>query len=280
MQVSFYLPNKPLTLSTHERDKANKEILTLTFKDKSGAILREFSSTAKEKHKKLKAEKGFNRFNWDMRTTPPRRFDGMMLWANRMIGYKVIPGEYYVELTYGDEKSENYYQKSEKFSVLVDPRTTAISDDFNQQIAYAKKAWQTLDDTHKTIGDIRVLRKNIKAIQKKLGDEKAYQALNELSDKMLQQMDDIENTLYQTKSKARQDPLGFPVKLNDKLNSVYGSVIYGNMRPTKQQLEVTKIVTEKILVQLERFNELQQQQLPKFNQLMIDLKVPTLAVSS
>jgi photosystem II stability/assembly factor-like uncharacterized protein len=280
VQVSFYLPNDPLSKSTHEKDKADKQSLTLRFKDKSGKVLREFSTTAKEKHNLLKAEQGFNRFTWDMRTTPPRRFDGMMLWANRMIGYKVIPGEYIVELTYGDDiNDKDYYQQSQKFTVLTDPRTKATSDDFNQQHAYAKDVWQTIDDTHKVIGNIRALRKTIRAIQEKINDEQAYLALNELSEEMLKKMDKIENTLYQTKSKARQDPLGFPVKLNDKLNSVYGSVVYGNMRPTEQQLEVTKIVTGKILTELASFETLKQQQLPKFNQLMIVLKVPTLSVS-
>jgi len=275
VQVSFYLPEAPLSKDTHEKDKADKKPLTLTFSDKNGKMLRVFSTTAKEKHRLLTAEQGFNRFTWDMKTTPPRRFDGMMLWANRMSGYKVTPGEYIVTLTFGDDEKTATSQQ-QIFSIVTDPRTQATSDDFNQQSAFAKEVWKTLDNTHKAIADIRLLRKSINNINTKIADERKYQALSELAKDMLSQMHDIENTLYQTKSKARQDPLGFPVKLNDKLNSVYGSVIYGDKRPTEQQLAVKELVTKKINKQLALFNELKTQLVPKFNQLIFELKVPTL----
>ena len=49
--------------------------LKLTFKDSDGTVLREFSSTAKERSAKISAKKGFNRFAWDLRTAHIACFD-------------------------------------------------------------------------------------------------------------------------------------------------------------------------------------------------------------
>ncbi len=272
VQVSFYLPNEPLTSATHDKDKEGRQALSLTFKTMSGDVLRTFSTTAEKKFAKLNAEQGFNRFTWDMRTEPPRRFNKMMLWANRMSGYKVAPGQYQVTFQYGD------IEQSQTFNVLADPRSTSTQEDFDLQISFAQEAWQVLDDTHKAIEEMRALSKAIKDVQSKTKDDKQYADLNEMAKGMLNRMDTIENTLYQTKSKARQDPLGFPVKLNDKLNSVYRAVASGDKRPTDAQLEVKDLIIKKINEQLGLFNQIKQEQVPQFNEQVIKLKVPTLKV--
>ncbi len=272
VQVSFYLPEAPLTGKTHEKDKAEKTALTLEFKDMEGKVLRTFSTTAQKKFATLAAKKGFNRFLWDMRTEPPRRFDGMMLWANRMVGYKVAPGQYQVTIKQGD------VEQTQVFTVLADPRSNATEQDYAQQVAFAKETWQVLDDTHKTIADMRALSKAIKDVQSKIKGDEKYAALDKLGKEMLEQLDDIENTLYQTKSKARQDPLGFPVKLNDKLNSVYRAVDGGH-KPTDAQIQVKDMLILKIKAQLTRYEQITTEQVPRFNQYMIDLQVPTLIVA-
>ncbi|TQV77214.1 glycosyl hydrolase [Aliikangiella marina] len=272
VMVNFYLPVEPLLKSTHKKDKQGKEALTLIFKDASGTELKRFATTAKEKHQLMTAKQGFNRFFWNLRTEPPRSFKGMMMWARRMQGYKVVPGEYQVTLKMGE------YESTQAFTILKDPRTIATEEDFNLQLAFAKEAWQLLDDTHKAIADIRALKSEIKRLKTSLASDDKYKPLIEMGDSIVEKIDKIENTLYQTKSKAPQDPLGFPVKLNDKLNSVFGLTQWGDRRPTDQAVEVKALLTEKINEQLAAFEAVKAEDLSNFNQKVLELKVPMLMV--
>ena len=53
-------------------------------------------------------------------------------------------------------------------------------------------------------------------------------AAKALDDKMTA----VEEALYQTKNRSPQDPLNFPVRLNDKLAAVAGSAAVGDSAPT------------------------------------------------
>jgi hypothetical protein len=46
----------------------------------------------------------------------------------------------------------------------------------------------------------------------------------------------LERIIYQTKLKSEQDPLGKPIRLNDKLNTVFGMAAGGDTRLTAQAL--------------------------------------------
>ena len=76
-------------------------------------------------------------------------------------------------------------------------------------------------------------------------------------------MQEIEETLYQTKNRSGQDPLNYPIRLNNKLahlNSVVGN---GDYPPTDQSVEVRKELTQQIDVQLARFKKLEQEEISK-----------------
>ena len=42
----------------------------------------------------------------------------------------------------------------------------------------------------------------------------------------------VEEALYQTKNRSGQDPLNFPIRLNNKLADLVGQVVAGNYAPT------------------------------------------------
>jgi hypothetical protein len=48
----------------------------------------------------------------------------------------------------------------------------------------------------------------------------------------------IEETIYQVHSRASEDPLNFPIRLNDKLAALASYVDDGNGRPTAQDYKV------------------------------------------
>ena len=57
-------------------------------------------------------------------------------------------------------------------------------------------------------------------------------------------MTKVEEALYQTKNRSPQDPLNFPIRLNDKLNALAGSAGgFGDARPTDQAVQVKDELT-------------------------------------
>jgi hypothetical protein len=68
--------------------------------------------------------------------------------------------------------------------------------------------------------------------------------------------------------------LNFPIRLNNKLASVAGTVGAGDNRPTDQAERVRKELTQQIDAELAKLRRVLSEDLPKFNELLSKKKVP------
>ena len=84
----------------------------------------------------------------------------------------------------------------------------------------------------------------------------------------------VEEALYQTKNKSSQDPLNFPVRLNDKLASLGGSAASGDFKPTDQAVELSKELFSNIDKELLKLKDVIDNEIPKFNKLVLEANVP------
>ena len=75
---------------------------------------------------------------------------------------------------------------------------------------------------------IRSLRNQLEALMK----HQELSAINNSVQEIIQKTRRIEETLYQVKNQSNQDPLNFPIKLNNRLASLRRSVENGQARPT------------------------------------------------
>jgi hypothetical protein len=96
------------------------------------------------------------------------------------------------------------------------------------------------------------------------------EAAKELDEKMTA----VEEALYQTKNRSRQDPLNFPIRLDDKLNALAGSVAIGDYRPTAQALQVKAELTAAIDAELARLRVIWEGDLVRFNELAREKGLP------
>ncbi|NDE60944.1 MAG: glycosyl hydrolase, partial [Cyclobacteriaceae bacterium] len=78
-----------------------------------------------------------------------------------------------------------------------------------------------------------------------------------------EEMKAIEETLYQTQNRSGQDPLNYPIRLNNKLAHLSSVVGNGDYPPTDSAEEVRKELTQQIDVQLARFQKLEQEQISR-----------------
>ena len=231
----------------------------LAFLGADGSVIREFSTAEKDDSKeKLPAPKpGLNRFAWDLRHAEAKKFEGLVLWGGGTAGPRVPAGTYNVRLTVGEET------RTTTAEVKQDPRATASAAELRSQYDFLLTANRKLSEVHTQIERVREVRKQLEELKKRAGDGPVTEAAKALDVKMTK----IEEALYQTKNRSPQDPLNFPIRLNDKLASVADSASAGDFAPTAQQRAVAAALIAEIDTQLAQLKEVWEKDLPALNAL-------------
>ena len=80
-------------------------------------------------------------------------------------------------------------------------------------------------------------------------------------------LDTIENAIYQTKLRASEDALNFPIKLNNKLAALLSTVTATDIAPTSQSYEVFKELSAQLQVQLDQLKQVETHDIAEFNKL-------------
>ncbi len=213
---------------------------------------------------------GHNRVAWNLRMPEAKRFPGMVLWAGGTLGPRVPAGTYTAKLTVGDQSPQ-----TAPFEVRQDPRTTATAADLKSQYDFVMSVHDKLSQVNEEVTKIRDVRKSLTDIKKRSADNKpVVAAANDLDKKMTL----VEEALYQTKNKSSQDPLNYPIRLNDKLAGVGDSAAAGAFAPTSQQIAVRDDLVAQIDAELAKLNAIWQIDLPAFNKLVKDQNVPAVIV--
>jgi photosystem II stability/assembly factor-like uncharacterized protein len=215
---------------------------------------------------------GLNRFVWDLRYPESVRFPGLILWAGEMRGPRIVPGMYQVRLTV-DGKTV-----SESFEVKADPRLSTSAADFAKQLELGLKIRDKVTETHNAIIQIRDVRKQVDDLLKRVAGQPSYKAINDAATVLKRNLTEVEETLYQTKNRSSQDPLNFPIRLNNKLAALAGVVQSADAAPTDQSYAVYDELVAQIDAQLAKFAAIMKNDVPAFNQLVRDQNVPAVTV--
>ena len=78
----------------------------------------------------------------------------------------------------------------------------------------------------------------------------------------------IEQELYQVKNQSAQDPLNFPIKLNNRLASLRRSMENGDARPTDGAYKVFDELTQELIDLLDPLEKLFTKDLVKINEMI------------
>ncbi len=254
VMIHFFLKDLP----------EKKEEVRITLMEEDGTEIRTYSSTAKERNEKLPdLKKGGNRFVWNMRYPNAKRFDGMILWAGGSLqGAMAVPGEYKVQLKVGQDSM------TQSFTILKDPRSESTMADLQAQFDLIQGINDKVSEAHGAIIDIRDTRKQLKHFTDRWKGQENKKKLIAKAEMIDSMMTEIEQNLYQTKNRSRQDPLNFPIKLTDKLGGVARLASMGNFKPTAQSYKVKEELEQAVDQELARFNEIKSNDIPEFNQMV------------
>ena len=217
-------------------------------------------------------EVGLNRFVWDTRYPDAVRFPGMILWSGETRGPKLPPGTYQVKLTV---EGKSYTQN---FEIKPDPRLTTTPADYAKQLELGLKIRDKLSETHNAIIQIRDVRKQVEDLLKRVAGQPNFKVVNDAGTALNKKLTTIEEALYQTKNQSSQDPLNFPIRLNNKLAALGGVVGGAESAPTAQSYAVYDDVVTQIDAELQKLAGLMRTDVPAFNQLVRDQNIPAVVV--
>ena len=249
-----------------------KDSVKLIYFNKKGDTLATFSTTAKEKNKKLTAKKGGNTFVWDTRGKGAEKLKGMIFWWASFSGPKAVPGDYNVQLVV------NGATQSKDFTIVPDPRAEASVADMQKQYTFISEVNATVDKAHTSIKKMRKITAQLAAFEKQHKDTEATKELVEKAKTMREKLENIEKELYQTKNRSNQDPLNFPIKLTNKLAHINSLIGLDDFPPTDQDIAVKNELTAKINTQLTAFNKVLDDEITAFNTAFNNLKLNYLFV--
>ena len=202
------------------------------------------------KEEKLKVKEGNNQFYWNMMYKGAERVKGMILWWASLSGPMALPGDYAAEL------SVNRKVKSQPFTILKKPNSEASAADLKAQFDFINGINTKMTEIHKALKNVKKVRAQVSKLKTSLKDKKANKPLLDFATKLIKDMTVIENNLYQTKSKSNQDPLNFPIKLNNKLGHLNSLSRIGDFKPTDQAIAFKKEVTKAIDIELNKLYSL------------------------
>ncbi|GAA0872841.1 hypothetical protein GCM10009117_19880 [Gangjinia marincola] len=269
-------PNGVITHFYLDQYDEKKDTVSLTYLTKKGDTIKSFSNHTKEdKLTKLK-DKG-NTFVWNMKYDGAEEVPGMILWWANLSGSKALPGEYDVVLNVNGETQK------QAFTIVADPRAEVDQGEMQKQFDFITSVNETVSKAHQSIKNIRKVNKQLSAFaeeysQNNYAKNDEVAALVTQAKEMKEKLTKVEEALYQTKNRSRQDPLNFPIRLTNKLGHLNSLVALDDFPPTDQDIAVKNELTKKIEEQLHAFNEVMTQEVAEFNRKFNALKLNYLIV--
>jgi photosystem II stability/assembly factor-like uncharacterized protein len=269
VMVRYYLREKPT------------EPVTLDFLEQDGTVIRSFTGGEAEEEPSPGAaffgggqpssppiDAGMNQFAFNMRYEGFSRFPGMIMWGAQRQGPTAIPGTYQVRLTVGD------WSQTRTFQFLKDPRSRGTPADLEEQFALLTQIRDRVSEANDAVRKIRDIKSQLDGVAKRAKEHADADTISSAAKALEDRLGAIEAEIYQVKNRSNQDPLNFPIKLNNKLAALARYVDGADARPTQQAYAVFEQLSSALQTHLDRLNTIVDTDIPAFNAFVRDKNVP------
>ena len=256
--------------------------VVIRVKDASGKLVNEMSSKAEPKQEgaleedderpaapKPTAKPGMNRYVWDLRYADATKFPGMILWAGGVRGPLAVPGSYTIEVT------ADGHIESQTAVVKADPRTPTTAEDFKKQVELALEIRDRVSAANQAVIDIGSAKHQLAPYVGSTNQKIAAEAK-----RITEKLDGVENAIYQTRLRASEDALNFPIKLNNKLAALLSTVMANDVAPTAQSYEVFHELSSQLQIQLDLLKQVDAQDVDGLNKMIREQNIPAVTTRS
>jgi hypothetical protein len=171
-----------------------------------------------------------------------------------------MPGQYQVRLMVGQGAQLDGVAQAKFFSVERDPREINITQaDLEEQFKLASAVRDKTSEANDMVIRIRDLKKQI------ADRAKAAPALNAPAERLTTHLSAVEEDVYQVRNRSNQDPLNFPIKINNQLGALLRIIETGDAKPTDQSYVVYKELSAQLDAIKQRLDAILTTEVTQFN---------------
>ena len=219
----------------------------------------------------LSPRSGGNRLIWDMRYPGFKSFEGMVLYSSPNVGPKVAPGKYNIKMTYNDQ----ILQK--EFEIVKDPRVKISQADYQDQLEFLINVRDEVSRANQKIIDIRNIKNNMIFILEKTRNNVELQ---EMINKYLTDISEIENNIHMTKNQSRQDPLNYGIRINNRIAFLLADSQRGDYPPTDQSKEFFIQIKEELDTEILKLDALIDKHSQKIENYLKENKIELISLNN
>jgi hypothetical protein len=269
--------------------------ITLEILRRDGELVRRFSSEMKPAPAPARAQEppdipsywfrpapplpknsGMNRFVWDLRCSRPPTIQRSYTIAavfgqdtpSLPEGPLALPGEYQVRLTVA---GRTY---SRPLVVQMDPRVKIPAEELAKQLDLERKIGDALERNYQAYAQVRGLRSQLGLLGQRLGNVSTAKAIVDAARELDQKIANIEGELHDWPAR----PTGL-IGSDETLAALATAIGTADRAPTAQSYEVFEESLHELNAHLDQWQGLQHKELPAFNALMREKKIPPVVVA-
>ena len=254
------------------------ERVTIEILDGDGEVVRSYEGTAEDEEEEEDespfarffggggggspaVEQGSHSFRWDLRYPAWTDFEGRIMWAARPTGPTAVPGTYTVRMTVDDGAP-----LTREFDIRLNPNLQGVTvADLRERFDLAVQIRDRVTEANEAVIKSRDIKGQVDArLEETDHDEVETQAVV-----VKDNLSIVEAEIYQVKNQSNQDPLNYPIKLNNKLAALLGLVEGSESRPTDQSYLVFRRLAELLDTQLKEMEIVIIRDLGRLNELLV-----------
>jgi hypothetical protein len=133
--------------------------------------------------------------------------------------------------------------------------------DLREQFALALAIRDKLSEANNAVIKIRDLKTQVADRLKSSSDP----ALKAVADSFTSHLSAIEESIYQVRNQSGQDPLNFPIKVNNRLATLLSTVSSGDGKPIGAARPIFNDLSAELKVETDRVAKVMREDLPKVN---------------
>ena len=211
---------------------------------------------------------GLQRLLWDGRAQGIESFPGMILWGAGTNGPAVPPGRYTVRLTVDGRKL------TAPLTVKRNPWITDVTDaDLVAQYRFGRQVRDKATEANRAVIAIRRVKSQLDDRYKRAASDAALKAAGET---LRTNASGVEENVYQVRNQSGQDPLNFPIKVNNRLANLLAMSERGDGRPTTNMPEIFGILTTELKGYTTKLDQIWKTDLVAVNKELARLNLPSL----
>ena len=262
------IPADPVTISII--DSAGNTVHSFSSAPATGASLETHAAVDLgayySRSSPVSTEPGLNRFVWDLRHRGPTGIAGSVIFwhppKTPPVGPLALPGEYKIRMEVDGIVS------TAALTITADPRIAFPVEELRKQFDLHIKVRDTLSEISEAVLRVRRVYDQIDRIRSKSENNKEADSVNMELKKLRDNLMAVEYALTEPRMQGPSDSFHFPVRLDNQLTLLIGTIANSDRAPTHQAYEVYEVLKGRGDEQLKILKKYLENDVPDLNKML------------